>query len=500
VLVALAMSGMGRQAHAITSASFDGRPTPLTLTVGETVTLRFDVSKPGVGMNYVFSRDSAGSGKYEPSAPVWTSGTYLDASGADIDPAPGKVAVPFAVPPNATAGTYVLHLDDPTDRTSVDLPGVTIVPKPEPQSISGRVAVITAADPSGTPPPDALSWASSDSRTAVANATIRKDGSYTLPVPPGTYLLFAEWLGNLHSQRQRVNLVAGQQRTGVDLPLSQGQEVAGTVRSGDQPAADVVVQAVAANGAMLATKTLADGSYVLVLPGGRHRITASGMTQEIAVADGPVDGVDFPPAAAPPAASPGTIATVVGNGVFGEGGEGRPATTARLVTISGLALDTAGNLYLSSNRSHRIRKVDAQTGIITTIAGSSVFEIIRGLGPSPTGGGYGGDGGPATKALLNTPNHLALDTAGNLYVSEVFNHRVRRIAPDGIITTLVGTGQEGAAGDGGPALAAQLAGPQSIVCWTRRATSILPMGVIGASARWTRTGSSPPWPAAGQRP
>jgi hypothetical protein len=448
-------------AHAVTSVTVDGHPNPVTLVEGETVTIRLDVSKPGGGVNYRFARD-LGSGKYDPTAPLFTAGVFTDNGGGDTDPAPGKIAAPVFVASDAAAGPYVLRLEDVSDHSALDLPGVTVIPKPEAQALSGRVAVVTPANPAGTVPPDALVWAYDAAQKPVANANIRRDGSYALPLPPGTYVVFAEWFGNLRSQRQVVNLVAGQQRGGIDLPLLQGQEVSGTVRASSQPAADATVQAVAADGTTVTTRTLADGTFVLVLPSGRHRITAAGLTEEVVVAGGPVDGVDFPPAAAAPTPGPGTIVTIAGNGIAGFGGDGRPATSARLIDIQGLAVDKAGNLYISFNSINRVRKVEATTGIITTIAGSAPFEVIRGLFPSIGTGGYGGDGGPATRALLNTPQHLALDAAGNLYISEALNHRVRKMDPNGIITTVAGTGQEGLSGDGGPATAAQLAGPQAV--------------------------------------
>src|SRR5262249_27705232 len=121
-----------------------------------------------------------------------------------------------------------------------------------------------------------------------------------------------------------------------------------------------------------------------------------------------------------------------------------------------------GNLYIPFNVINRIRRVDAQTGIITTIAGSSSFESIRGLAPTLGSGGYGGDGGPATQALLNTPQNVALDAAGNLYIGDTLGHRVRKVDGNGIITTIAGTGQEGFSGDDGLATRAQLAAPQGV--------------------------------------
>jgi sugar lactone lactonase YvrE len=325
--------------------------------------------------------------------------------------------------------------------------------------------VVSAANPSGTPPPDAIIWAYADPQTPVASAHIRADGSYSLPVPPGTYFLFAEWFGNLRSQRQSVTISAGQPQRGVDLPLLQGQEVSGTVRAGTQRLADARVQAVSASGMMLSTRTFVDGSYTLVLPSGQYRISAPGGAETVTVADGAVDGVDFPAAPPPPAPAPGTIVTVAGNGIPGFGGDGRLAITARLPLLYGIALDKAGNLYIADGGAvNRIRKAEATTGIITTVAGSSPFDAIRGLFPPFGAGDFGGDGGPATQASLSQPQHVAVDAAGNLLISDKANRRIRRVdATTGLITTVAGNGQQGSAGDGGPATAAQIGTPRGVV-------------------------------------
>src|SRR5207302_9499189 len=146
-------------------------------------------------------------------------------------------------------------------------------------------------------------------QTPVASAHLQAGGSYSLPVPPGTYIVVAEWFGNLRSQRQVVAVAAAQARSGVDLPLLQGQEVSGTVRAGAQRMADAPVQAVSASGMTLSTRTFADGTYTLVLPAGQYRITAPAGAETVTVADGPVDGVDFPAPVPPPAPAPGTIVT-----------------------------------------------------------------------------------------------------------------------------------------------------------------------------------------------
>ncbi len=169
------------------------------------------------------------------------------------------------------------------------------------------------------------------------------------------------------------------------------------------------------------------------------------------------------------------IETIAGSQRNGDGG---PAASAQLSRIQGIAVDRLGNLYLSEPDRHRVRKV-SPAGILTTVAGTGVA-------------GYSGDGGPAAQAQLNlpyglavdgvgnlyvadlgnnrirriwpdgvistlipgtplaTPRNLALDAAGNLYISEFDGHRVRRVSPEGLVTTAAGTGRAGFSGDGGP--------------------------------------------------
>ena len=145
----------------------------------------------------------------------------------------------------------------------------------------------------------------------------------------------------------------------------------------------------------------------------------------------------------------GIITTVAGNGTAGFSGDGGKATQAQLSLPSGVAVDDKGNIYISDRSNDRVRVVDNK-GIITTFAGNGVD-------------GYKGDLGPATQAQLSKPFGLALDKKGNLYIADRVSNRVRKVNPQGIITTVAGDGGFFFMGDNGPAYRASLAGPTGIV-------------------------------------
>ena len=145
--------------------------------------------------------------------------------------------------------------------------------------------------------------------------------------------------------------------------------------------------------------------------------------------------------------SKGAISTYAGTGTAGSSGDGSAATSAQLNGPQGLAVDSAGNLYIADTQNHRVRKVTG--GTISTVAGSSTS-------------GAGGDGGAAGSAQLNLPFGVAVDTAGNLYIAEFGNNRVRKVATNGNISTLAGNGVNGFSGDGGQATGAMLNGPQAV--------------------------------------
>ncbi len=138
----------------------------------------------------------------------------------------------------------------------------------------------------------------------------------------------------------------------------------------------------------------------------------------------------------------GTISTIAGTGRQGTSGDGGPATDAQLFSPSAIALDADGNIFVVSSGGHRVRKIDG-AGTITTIAGTGEQ-------------GSSGDGGPAIEAKLDRPNAIAVDGEGNVYVAEYGSHRVRKIDAAGVITAFAGNGVKGNGGDGGPATDAQL--------------------------------------------
>ena len=148
----------------------------------------------------------------------------------------------------------------------------------------------------------------------------------------------------------------------------------------------------------------------------------------------------------------GTVRFVVGTSAragryYGDGG---PASHATLNFPTAVAVDERGNLYIADTMNHRVRKVEAITGTITTIAGTGQHR-------------FSGDGGPATSAALNEPTALAVDGKGQLYIADQSNNRVRKVdQATGVITTVAGTGEAAYTGDGMPASEASLAGPSGL--------------------------------------
>jgi uncharacterized protein (TIGR03437 family) len=203
--------------------------------------------------------------------------------------------------------------------------------------------------------------------------------------------------------------------------------------------------------------TYAGGGSLELLPGGQAQATSiefegpNGVAVDAAgnvyISDGDGTGTVFE-------VSAGGAATVVAGGPdnlppsFLGNGDGGPATKAGLSNPAGIAIDSAGNLYIADTTENRVRKVST-SGVITTFAGSN-------------SGSYSGDGGPATQAGLSFLNShpslagVAVDQAGNVYISDTNDERIRMVTPGGTISTIAGTGVEGSSGDGGPATQATL--------------------------------------------
>lgn len=146
----------------------------------------------------------------------------------------------------------------------------------------------------------------------------------------------------------------------------------------------------------------------------------------------------------------GAITRVAGSGRAGPGGDGGPALEAEFNQPHEIRFDSRGHLYVADMLNHRVRKVDARSQVVTSIAGTG----------KP---GYSGDGGPASLAQLNNPISIQLDRDGNLYICDIGNHRIRRVdAATGVISTVAGTGERKTAPDGAVFAGAPLHGPRTL--------------------------------------
>jgi trimeric autotransporter adhesin len=148
-------------------------------------------------------------------------------------------------------------------------------------------------------------------------------------------------------------------------------------------------------------------------------------------------------------ASDGVISTVTGTGTGGFSGDAGPATVAKLGKPRGIAIDSSRNLFIADTNNNRVRRVTVD-GVINTVGGNGTL-------------GFGGDGGQATAAATSYPRGMAFDSAGNLYIAEQANNRIRKVTPDGMVSTVAGYGTAGYSGDGGAATQAQLNNPDNVV-------------------------------------
>lgn len=146
----------------------------------------------------------------------------------------------------------------------------------------------------------------------------------------------------------------------------------------------------------------------------------------------------------------GKISTVAGTGERGWSGDGGPALSAKLNEPYEVRFDAAGNVFWVERMSHTVRKLDVKSGTITTVAGCG--EV-----------GFSGDGGPATQAKFNQPHSIAFDAAGDLYICDILNHRIRKVdMKSGVVSTFAGTGEKKTAPDGSKFAGAALHGPRAL--------------------------------------
>lgn len=146
----------------------------------------------------------------------------------------------------------------------------------------------------------------------------------------------------------------------------------------------------------------------------------------------------------------GIISTVAGSGRKGPGGDGGPALQAEFNQPHEIRFDARGDLFIVDMRNARVRKVDLRSGVITTVAGTGVE-------------GFSGDGGPATQAQLNMPHSIQFDARGDLYICDIGNHRIRKVAmKSGVITTFAGNGQRGPTPDVAKFAGVPLNGPRTL--------------------------------------
>ena len=145
----------------------------------------------------------------------------------------------------------------------------------------------------------------------------------------------------------------------------------------------------------------------------------------------------------------GTISRIAGNGNQSYAGDGGPPLSASFALPGGLYIDPSGNLYVSDRGAHRLRYIGAGSNVITTIAGNGRFR-------------YSPDGGKAVESVLAEPDGMVIDSSGNILFSDDLSNRVRKLSPNGILTTIAGTGDAGSSGDNGPATQAQLSEPSGL--------------------------------------
>ncbi|NJL05674.1 MAG: hypothetical protein HC911_12380 [Chloroflexaceae bacterium] len=368
---------------------------------------------------------------------------------------------PLCITQTTRDGTYSCT----TNTTQLDALGITVQASGAWQSPvttatvpAGSAAQITSVqvDPALTPTTLRLSGTIARADTPVAAARVELDlpnGQRVLTYTnaAGVYQLDLVLPPAVNTTRLQYHISDGNLAPDFSHYLSESLSIAtpatliARTRSIDLAAPDAVVRG------SVARTVVGSGFSGFFGDGGLARAASLNSPQGLAVAaDGTLYIADTTNHRIRRVTPDGMITTVAGGGVALDGDSTRAATSVRLTMPTNVLLAPDGSLYIADTGNHRIRRI-APDGTLSTLAGSGTSS-----------GGYSGDGGAADTARLNSPNGLALHPDGSVYIADTGNHRIRRIAPDGTISTVAGNGSAGATGDSELATTARLNGPQGI--------------------------------------
>ena len=474
-------------------------PPPLMLTSPTAITARtFQGGPSPTTQLLVVSNGGTGPFTFNAAASTSSGGNWLSVSPTSGSSSAGALMISFATT-SLAAGVYSgdITLTSPEAAISpIGVPVTLTVTSSAPYITVDRNNVLLTSSGPGVNP------GSQTVNVGSFGGALNWTATATVTTPPG-----GNWLS--------VNPGSGSGAGAISISGAVGSLTAGvysgvvtiTAAASNSPVAIPVFLRVGPSGGLYTLSTIA-GRSVITEGGAANAQPMSTITGVAYDSSGNLYFVSSERNKVFKVTPAGVLTTFAGSGATGFGGDGGPAPSAQLTNPSGVAVDNAGNVYISDTSNSRIRKVDAN-GIMSTIAGANsatsssgfsgdgglaIFaQITRPLGMVADNAGnlyfsdnnnhrirkisngrittiagngtatFAGDSGPATSASLSSPFGLALDSAGNIYVADTNNHRIRRIDTNGIITTFAGTGAAGFSGDGGTPTAAQLSSPAGVL-------------------------------------
>ncbi len=429
----------GNQTATATSDAVLVTVNALTNAAAPTITVQPAGATVNVGGSASLSVTATGTGTL--SYQWYSNATNSNSGGIAID---GATSATYAAPTAEASATYYYVVITNTDETATGNQTAT--------ATSDAVLVTV----------NALTHAEAPTiTTQPVGAMVNVGGSASLSVTAtGTGTLSYQWYSNATNSNSDGTAIDSATGTTYAAPTTTAGETyyyvvitnTDETATGNQTAtatSDAVLVTVNASGPIITTIAgIGSGGYSG--DGGPAKEARLNNPYGVAIdASGNLYIADYTNHRIRKVAPDGTISTVAGTGSSGYSGDGGPADQARLNSPAGIAADSSGNLYIADRYNNRIRKV-APDGTISTVAGTG-------------GAGYSGDGGPAAQAQINSPTGVTLDSSGNLYIADRYNNRIRKVAPDGTISTVAGTGSSGYSGDGGPADQAQLYWPFGVV-------------------------------------